>query len=124
MQTLHSLNIRREELRAKIRAIHTARGRDIKTVIVKVFEPGNKVVRTRRCSALKGQRWKEQGIQQLLEFIASEIERAMPLEEYELVELGRDRFNFVHRGSRAAELGLELGALEAAAEETSEQVPA
>lgn len=74
--------------------------RNIKTVIVKVFEPGNKVCRTRRCAALKGQRWTEHGIQQLLEFIASEIEVAMPLEEYELVELGAAAFNFVHRGAR------------------------
>jgi hypothetical protein len=73
----------------------------IKTVTVRIFEPGSAIARTRRCCALKGKHWTEPGIQQLLEYLAAEIEKVMPTEEYELVELAADRFNFVHRGKRS-----------------------
>lgn len=80
--------------------------RHIKTVTVRIFEPGNKIARTRRCVALKGQHWTEHGIQQLLEYMASEIEKVMPLEEYELVELNPSRFNFVHRGVKTIDVDM------------------
>lgn len=75
----------------------------VRHILIKVFQPGNKLSRTLRLQAPPRKGFSEQGIQSALKQVADRIERLHPLEEYELKELKGHQFNFVHIGTREAE---------------------
>jgi hypothetical protein len=76
--------------------------RIFKLVTVKVFVPGNRSYRRVRYSAGPGQGFNEDQIDNLLEQVARSITQKFPGQDYQLVELGPDTFNFVWRSEQAA----------------------
>jgi hypothetical protein len=79
-----------------------------KRVVIKVFAPGNRKSKTILQCAPEGKVFTSEGIDQLLEHISAQVERAYPTEEYRLAPVGSAQFNFVHIGPRSVELDLEL----------------
>ena len=66
-----------------------------KRIQVRVFAPGNKTSHAIHLSAPPGKIFTRVGIDSLLENYANDLEARFPTEEYRLVELGHDKFNFV-----------------------------
>jgi len=70
-----------------------------KRVRVKVFLPGNKKHGTVIYKSQSGKGYHATGIDELLDNIATRLEQVYPGEEYRLVALAPDSFNFVHAGA-------------------------
>lgn len=72
-----------------------------KSVVVKVFRPGNRMIERRLVlRAPAGKVWTEAGVQQQLEKVADMVDHAFPGEVYEMVELNSREFNIVWRARR------------------------
>ena len=69
-----------------------------KRVTIRTFNVENRGSFVRTFRARPGNGYSEKNIEKLLEQVAEQIERRFPGHEYELVELGEARFNFVWRG--------------------------
>ena len=72
-------------------------------VFVKFFAPGNKKCQSIVLRASHGRGFHAEGIDAVLERYVQMIEQRFPAEEYRLVSLGSNRFNFVHVGPKAAQ---------------------
>jgi hypothetical protein len=66
-----------------------------KRIEVRIFAPGNKTSHAIHLRAGDGRGFTQEGIDLILENCANDIEKKMPAEEYRLVELSENRFNFV-----------------------------
>jgi hypothetical protein len=67
----------------------------VKRLQVRFFSPGNTLSRTRHFCAPAGKVFTQDGIDLILENCVRELEDSFPGEEYRLVELSDDTFNFV-----------------------------
>jgi hypothetical protein len=70
---------------------------------IRIFHPGNRKHEDYRFSSPPGKLWTPEGIDAQLAHTAEELEKRFAGEEYRLVPLGGNRFNFVHQGKRADE---------------------
>jgi hypothetical protein len=78
----------------------------IRTVKVKVFQPGNKRCITHRTIAGPRKYFTEAGIEKILEGYVEKVEAAAP-GQYRMVQVAPAEFNFIHQGTelqRAKEL--------------------
>ena len=66
-----------------------------KRIEVRIFAPGNKTSHAIHLFAGDRKAFTQQGIDSILENCANDIEKRFPGEEYRLVELTGNRFNFV-----------------------------
>jgi hypothetical protein len=73
-----------------------------RSVTVRVFNVGNDGKTTRKFFANPGHGFNEEGIDNLLEKVADDLERRLPNEQYSLVQVGPASFNFVWRETRGA----------------------
>ena len=71
-----------------------------KNVRVRIFTPGNKRSWAKLISAPPRRVFKDEGIDEILQKVASDLEKRYPDEEFRLVPLGPREFNFVHVGER------------------------
>lgn len=72
-------------------------------LMVRVFSPGNDGALTKRFVAGPGKGYSSEAIDKLLDAIAEDIDRGRPDDDYELVQVASNRFNFVWRGKRASD---------------------
>jgi hypothetical protein len=79
-----------------------AAGEGHKRIEIRIFAPGNKDSKLHIIQAQPGHAYPEEQIERILENFAENVEIAAPEEEYELVEVGPARFNFVWRGRKPA----------------------
>jgi hypothetical protein len=90
-------------------------GPSSKVVRVKIFTPGNKKHKVYIFRAPAGRTFVEDGIDDIVEKCAAEVEKMYPEHEYGLVKVGKADFNFVHRGHKPVDeqdiivAGLRLG---------------
>jgi len=73
-----------------------------KRIQVRLFTRGNKKSNTIHLCAGSGKAFTQEGIDAILEHCANDLEQKFPDEEYRLVELAEDKFNFVWVESRLA----------------------
>lgn len=73
----------------------------IKRLRVKIFLPGNSKFARRTFAARSGCVLTENGIDQVLDFLAEEVEKSFPEHEYQLLQVAPDQFNFVWRSEKA-----------------------
>jgi hypothetical protein len=76
------------------------RGRIYKSVKVKVFGIGNTTATTRVLRSSAGKGFSSEGVDEMLDAVAADLEHRFPDDEYSLVPLGETQFNFVWRGRR------------------------
>jgi hypothetical protein len=72
----------------------------LKQLRIKVFQPGNTSCKQHRLHVPKGMIVKPGGEFDVLGRIADDLERTFPTEEFEMIEVGRGAYNFVHKGKR------------------------
>jgi len=72
----------------------------VKTVTVKVFREGNKQSITHRTMAGKYKQFTAEGVEQILQKYADQIDLIAP-NQYRMVQVGPGDFNFVHTGQQA-----------------------
>lgn len=93
----------------------------VSSLRIKVFAKGNKTSTLRVLKPTAGKGWNEKGVDTILDKIAEDLEQRFPTEEFRLVELERNVFNFVHAGPLPPE---EITAkLEKIAEEKNDGAP-
>jgi hypothetical protein len=73
-----------------------------KRIEIRIFTPGNKNSKLHIVQAAPGRTYPDAQIDKILETFADNLETAAPNEEYELVDVGPGRFNFVWRATKAA----------------------
>lgn len=73
----------------------------IKRLRVKIFLPGNSKFARRTFAARPGCVLTEDGIDQILDFLAEEVEKLFADHEYQVVQVAPDQFNFVWRSEKA-----------------------
>lgn len=73
-----------------------------KNIRVRIFLPGNKKAGRQTLTAPAGKAWNDDGVTSCLKRIADNVEKQFPNEEYKLVTLGVNEFNFVHVGTHQA----------------------
>ena len=66
----------------------------IRTVKMKVFQPGNKKAMTLRTIAQPGHHFTAANIEKVLAEFVDKLDTAMP-DKYRMVQIGRAEFNFV-----------------------------
>jgi hypothetical protein len=66
----------------------------IRTVKIKLFQPGNKKAITQRCVAGPRRHFTAANIEKILAEFVEKVEAAMP-DRYRMVQVGRGEFNFV-----------------------------
>jgi hypothetical protein len=71
-----------------------------KRIEIRIFGPENKDSKLHIIQAQPGAHYPEAQVEGILENFAEKIETAAPEEEYEIVEIGPARFNFVWRGRK------------------------
>jgi hypothetical protein len=74
-----------------------------KSVSVKVFHPGNKKFKRVIFRADPKMGWLDEGVDQILDTIAINLEKQFPMFDYQMVQVGPNAFNFVCRGERKPE---------------------
>lgn len=80
----------------------TAEGKPaVKRVRLRVFNIFNDGHTTRILHAGPGKAYTEQGVDDILERVAADLERRFPQDEFSFVQVGPASFNFVWRGKRA-----------------------
>jgi hypothetical protein len=67
---------------------------------VRIFNPGNKDSKLHIIQAQPGHAYPEKQVDGIVENFAEKLEAAAPGEEYEIVDVGPARFNFVWRGRK------------------------
>lgn len=75
----------------------------LKRITVKVFAPGNKQSTLQAFMAQSGEGITPEGIENILNDIAEQIDKHWPDEEYGLVAMGQGAFNFVWRKKKEQE---------------------
>lgn len=71
-----------------------------KTIVLRVFNPENKGSIVTKVRAKPRCAFGDAEIDSILESAAGQVEKQFPWHDYQLVELGQARFNFVWRGFR------------------------
>lgn len=72
----------------------------LKTIRVKIFDPGNKQGAPLIIRAPNGRQFTEKGVAAHLDNIANQLETRYPKDEFRMIELTGGQFNFVHQGER------------------------
>lgn len=86
------------------------RRRNIKRVFVKVIQPGRKTLR-KIYRTKPGRVFTSDGIESCLQDVASELEKHGLADQYEVVQIGANEFNFVPRkGSAVTRAGQDEAA--------------
>lgn len=77
-----------------------AKEKIVSSLRIKVFNVGNRGSTLRYFKAKAGKGWNDDGIDEMLDSIATDLETRFPNEEFKLVEIGSNGFNFVHVGAK------------------------
>lgn len=72
----------------------------LKSVKIRIFEPGNKRSKLVIQRAPARHVFNDKGVDVILVKTAEQIEQRWPAEDYSLIPVGPGAFNFVHRGTR------------------------
>lgn len=72
-----------------------------KLITIRVFHVGNEGKTTTKFHAGPGKAYTEDNIEALLEKIAEDLDQRLPQEEYSIIQVGPQSFNFVWQGKRA-----------------------
>jgi hypothetical protein len=77
------------------------------SVMIRVFDAGNKSAVTKRYVAPAGKGYTSAAIDEMLDTVAADLERRRPNDDYEVVQAGTAQFNFVWRARRETDIGQE-----------------
>lgn len=75
-------------------------GKPLKQIRVKLFTPGNKSFKTVFLKAPNGRIFTPDGELMVLQRVAAQLEQAFPFEMFDMIQVGRGEYNFVHIGPR------------------------
>jgi hypothetical protein len=73
---------------------------DLKEILFRIFEPGNKASRLLKLRAKPGAFYNEEAVDAALLLAAEKVEAVYPSHEYTVVQIGPAHFNFVWVGAR------------------------
>ena len=76
-------------------------GKSLKSLTLKAFPRGCKRPHVTRLRAPNGNAFHEMGEQDILEQFARGLEKAYPLDEFRMVKVARDTYNFISDGAKA-----------------------
>jgi hypothetical protein len=101
--------------KAELKEERTKYGMSIKSIRIKIFEPGNRKHKVYMFRAGKQRHFVEAGVTDILAKVAEEVEKMHPEHEYGMVQVGKGDYNFLHRGFKPVEdedilvAGMRLG---------------
>lgn len=70
-------------------------------IVIRVFYTGKST--TRIIKPKPGHHWNDAGVDEVLDWVASELGKKYPEDEFRMAAAGPGCFNFIHTGKRAVE---------------------